>query len=74
MIKVYVLPNCQRCEDLKNFMRKNHVAYREMNIETDPKALAKMTMAGIEQYPVVEIDNHLYFDNLSMLKEIVLNG
>ncbi|MBQ9313608.1 MAG: glutaredoxin family protein [Clostridia bacterium] len=71
MIKVYVLPNCQRCEELKMYMKKNNLVYKELNVEKNPKALAKITMEGIEQYPVIEIDGKLYSDDVSRLKKIV---
>ena len=71
MIKVYVLPNCQRCEDLRMYMRKNNIPYQELNVEKNPRALAKMTVEGIEQYPVVEINGRLYKDGVEQLKRLV---
>lgn len=74
MINAYVLSNCQRCEELKAYMRKNGIAYQELNVESNPRALARMTMEGIDQYPVVEIDGRLYDDDVSALKRIVSAG
>lgn len=71
MIKVYVLTNCQRCEDLKIFMRKNNILHQELNVEKNPRALARMTIEGIEQYPIIEINGKLYKDNVEQLKKIV---
>lgn len=71
MIKVYVLPNCQRCEDLKTYMRKNSIPYQELNVEKNPRALARMTVEGIDQYPIVEINGRLYKNDVSQLKKLV---
>ena len=71
MIKVYVLSNCKRCEDLKMYMKKNNIQYQELNVEKNPRALAKMTAEGIEQYPIVEISGKLYKENVEQLKKIV---
>ena len=71
MIKVYVLPNCQRCEDLRMYMRKNNIPFQELNVEKNPKALAKMTIEGIDQYPVVEVNGRLYKNGVEQLKRLV---
>lgn len=71
MIKVYVLTNCQRCEELKSYMRKNNIAFKELNVEQNSKALAKMTMEGLDKYPVIEINGILYSDDVDNLKKIV---
>lgn len=71
MIKVYILPNCQRCEELKIYMKNNGIQYQELNVENNPRALAKMTMEGIDQYPVVEINGRLYKNDVGQLKKIV---
>lgn len=71
MINVYVLPNCQRCEEFKSYMKKNNISFRELNVENNPKALAKMTMEGIDKYPAVEINGKIYNDELNQLKKIV---
>ena len=49
MVKTYTLPNCPMCEELKSYMRNSHINYEEANVESDPRALARMTMEGIEQ-------------------------
>ncbi len=71
MIKVYTLPNCPKCEDLKSYMKKNYIAYREENVEANPRALAKMTYEGINDYPVLEIDGRIYSENVNTLKSII---
>lgn len=71
MIKTYTLPNCPMCEELKAYMRNSHISYVEANVESDPKALARMTVEGIDQYPAVEIDGKIYSGNVENLKKIV---
>ena len=71
MIKAYTLQNCPMCEELKSYMKNSHIAYEEANVETDPRALAKMTIEGIEQYPAVEINGTIYAGNVDELKNIV---
>jgi len=73
MIKAYVLTNCQRCEELKTFMKKNNIYFEELNVERSPRALARMTMEGMDRYPVIEIDGKLYDDDVSTLKKILSN-
>lgn len=71
MVKTYTLPNCPMCEELKSYMRNSHIAYEEANVESDPKALARMTIEGIEQYPAVEINGTVYSGDVDELKSIV---
>mgnify|MGYP004675174911 FL=1 len=71
MVKTYTIPNCPMCEELKSYMRNSHINYEEANVESDPRALARMTMEGIEQYPAVEINGMIYSGDVSELKNIV---
>ena len=71
MVKTYTLPNCPMCEELKSYMRNSPINYEEANVESDPRALARMTMEGIEQYPAVEINGMIYSGDVSELKNIV---
>ena len=71
MIKAYVLSNCQRCEELKRFLRKNSIAFQELNVEENPRALAKMEFNGIDMYPTIEINGILYSDEVERLKKII---
>lgn len=71
MVKTYTLPNCPMCEELKSYMKNSHIAYEEADVETDPKALSKMTFEGINQFPAVEINGIIYSGDVSDLKNIV---
>ena len=71
MIKAYVLTNCQKCEELKSYMRRKGIAFVELNVETNPKALAKMTLAKVENYPAIEINGKIYSYDVGKLKRII---
>ena len=71
MIKIYTIPKCPLCEELRRYMKNNYINYVEANIENDPKALARMTIEGINNYPAVEINGIIYSGNVNELKRIV---
>lgn len=71
MIKLYTLPNCTICEELRSYMRNNHIAYEEANVANNPRALAKMANEGINNFPAVEINGVIYSGNVNELKKIV---
>lgn len=70
MIKVYVLSSCQRCEELKSYMKRKSIKFNEIDVEKNPRALAKMTIEGIDKYPVIEIDGRLYSGEVNDLKRM----
>lgn len=72
MLRIYMMPNCKRCEELKIFLREKNIRYEELNVERNARALAKMTANGVEQYPVVEINGRLYNREVNDLKKIIL--
>lgn len=72
MLRVYIMPNCKRCEELKIFLKNKNIVCEELNVEKNPKALAKMVSNGIEQYPVVEINGRLYDREVNDLKKLIL--
>lgn len=71
MVKVYTLSNCPMCEELKSYMNNSHISYEEANVESNPRALARMTIEGVEQYPAVELNGQIYPGNVDYLKKIV---
>lgn len=71
MIKVYILTNCQRCEEIKKYMRKNNIKFSEIDVEKNPRALAKMTIEGIDKYPVLEMNGVLYSGEVNELKRLL---
>lgn len=72
MIKAYVLTNCQRCEELKTYMKKNNILFKELNVEKNTEALARMTMEGLDKYPVLEINGRFYSsDDVNDLKRMI---
>lgn len=71
MIKVFTMPNCPMCEELKNYMKNSHIEYTEANVEEDFMARAKMVSLDIEQMPAVEINGKIYAQDVESLKNIV---
>lgn len=71
MIKAYVLSHCPKCEKLKKYLKQHQIPYQEYNVEKDTSALAKMTLEGLNQYPVLEINGRFYTDDwkLGILRE-----
>ena len=70
-VKAFTLTNCPNCDELKSYMKSSNIVYEEANVETDPSALAKMTLEGIEQYPAVEVNGMIYSGDVDKLKSIV---
>ncbi len=72
MIKAYTMTNCPMCEELKAYMKTNHIAYEEADVDTDHAARAKMVFNDIEQMPAVEVNGKLYSGDVDELKNIVM--
>ncbi len=71
MVKMYTIPNCPMCEELKNYMKSSHIDYTETNVEEDFKARAIATRFDIEQMPFIEMDGKIYAKDVEELKNIV---
>ncbi len=71
MVKMYTIPNCPMCEELKNYMKNSHIDYTETNVEEDFMARAKMVSLDIEQMPAIEMNGKIYAKDVEELKNIV---
>lgn len=71
MVKMYTIPNCPMCEELKNYMKSSHIDYTETNVEEDFMARAKMVSLDIEQMPAIEMNGKIYAKDVEELKSIV---
>ncbi len=71
MVKMYTIPNCPMCEELKNYMKSSHIDYTETNVEEDFMARAKMVSLDIEQMPAIEMNGKVYARDVEELKNIV---
>lgn len=41
-ITVYITSTCPYCDMLTNFLKEKNISYNEVNVENDPKAMAKV--------------------------------
>ena len=71
MVKIFTIPNCPMCEELKNYMKNSHIDYTETNVEEDFTARAKMVSLDIEQMPAIEMNGKIYAQDVESLKNIV---
>ncbi len=53
---IYVKSNCMPCKRTKKELELRGVTYTEVNLETDPAALAYVQGLGHQQAPVVVVD------------------
>jgi glutaredoxin-like YruB-family protein len=77
-VTVYTTPTCPWCTTVKNFLRKNHVRYSEVNIASDQSAAQSMvSKSGQQGVPQTEINGEMVigFDQakLNRLLELKTN-
>ncbi|WRS29208.1 glutaredoxin-like protein NrdH [Actinomycetaceae bacterium MB13-C1-2] len=53
-VLVYSQPHCGQCEATKRALAKHGIAFTEIDLTTDPEALARVKAAGWMRAPVVE--------------------
>lgn len=56
-VKVFTKNRCGKCEFTKNWLKRNNVEYREVNIEKEDGALDEVIEMGFRSFPVVVIPN-----------------
>ena len=62
-ITAYLKTGCPWCIDLKEFLKKHNIQFKEINVTEDRKAFEEMIKkSGQTKAPVVEIDGHLLID------------
>ena len=71
---IYSSPTCVKCKDLKEFCTQNNISFEEKDIKSDFKAKAKLISKGLMSLPVIEIDNELFNDELSILKNKIVGS
>lgn len=57
-VRLYTLPGCSYCRQVKEFLSENHIAYEEINLETDSEGQAFMDSRGYTALPVTVIGTH----------------
>ena len=76
MIKIYTTPTCPWCKKTKDFLKKNNVEFKEIDVSTDKSAQKEMIdKSGQMGVPVVDIDGELIIGfNLDKIKEKLKAG
>jgi len=72
-IKVYTTPVCPYCVLVKNFLKQNGVAFREIDVSKDKTRAAEMIRkSGQGGVPVTEIDGNIVIGyDVKKLKELL---
>lgn len=59
-VTVYTTPSCPWCTTVKNFLRKNHIRYSEINVASDQSAAqAMVSKSGQQGVPQTEINGEM---------------
>lgn len=73
IVKVYSLPNCPNCRQIKKFCKENEIEFIDINAKDDFKVRALLNVEGLEYFPIVNINNNLIeCDNVDLLKQSLL--
>lgn len=60
MVKVYSTPICVYCRTLKEYLKKNNIEFKEIDVSKDDKDMEKMVEdSGQMGVPVVDIDGEI---------------
>ena len=70
-VKVYTAPGCAFCIIIENFLKKNGIKFKEIDISKDATAKEEMKKkSGQESVPVTEVGGKIIIGyNLKKLKE-----
>jgi len=74
-LKIYTLPTCPHCRQLKKFLQKRGINYTEISVEDDEKALSEMEKKSRQSgVPVIELNGKVIvgFDPDEMKSELGL--
>ena len=59
-LKIYSTTTCVYCKTLKEYLKRNEIAFKEVDVSLDEKELQHMIkISGQMGVPVVEIDEHV---------------
>jgi len=60
MVKVYSTPTCPFCVRAKQFLKENNIAFEDVDVSTDEKAVEEMIeKSGQMGVPVLDIDGNV---------------
>ncbi|MBI2146882.1 glutathione S-transferase N-terminal domain-containing protein [Candidatus Woesearchaeota archaeon] len=76
-VTVYSTPTCPYCQKAKEFLKKNNVAYKDINVADNNKAREEMIKkTGQMGVPVIEIGKDIIigFDKEELQKKLRLEN
>lgn len=53
MVTVYTLPSCPQCDTSKSYLKKNGIAFEEVDLSTNEEAMAHVQSLGYTAAPVI---------------------
>lgn len=60
MLTIYSTPTCIYCNTLKEYLAKNNIEFKNIDVSSDEKELEKMVaISGQMGVPVVDIDGNI---------------
>jgi len=70
-VRIYTTPTCPYCKMAKKFLQDNKVAYQELNVAEDKKALDEMLKRSKQlSVPVIDIDGQIIIGfNMPQIKQ-----
>ncbi len=59
-VKLYAVPGCPRCEEVRQFLRDRGIAFTEIDVLTTPLAFHRtMVFSGTPAVPAVDVDGRV---------------
>ena len=75
-LKIYSTPTCVYCKTLKEYLKRNNIAFSDVDVSEDEKELQHMIkISGQMGVPVVQIDDNVVvgFDKTKIDKLLKLS-
>jgi glutaredoxin-like YruB-family protein len=75
-VKVYTAPGCAYCIIIENFLKRNNIKFKEIDISKDAKAKEEMKKkSGQESVPVTDVNGKIIVGyDIKKLKEALKIG
>jgi len=71
MVTVYSLPSCPQCETTKSYLKKNEIAFEEVDLSEDADATTYVQSLGYTSAPIVVAgEKHWSGFRFEMLKSL----
>lgn len=59
-VTLYAVPECPRCEEVRQLLRERNVPFTEIDVRTDPVALHRtMVFSGAPALPAIDVDGRV---------------